>query len=113
MERIKEKMATCYKIVFYVPAEAAEKVKAALFAAGAGRIGNYDSCCWQTVGAGQFRGNEDSQPQVGEKLKVEKVEEYKVELVCLKKCLKPAIKALLAAHPYETPAYQYWKVKIC
>ena len=44
-----------YKLAFFVPAEHKDKVKAAVFAAGAGRIGNYDSCCWEVSGTGQFR----------------------------------------------------------
>ena len=105
-------MKTCYKIVFYVPKEDAEKVKTAIFDAGAGKIGNYDCCCWQTAGTGQFRGNEESNPQLGEKLKIKQVEEYKVELVCEKNCIEKVIKTLVEAHPYETPAYQYWEVNI-
>ena len=51
-----------YKISVYVPENSVEKVKQALFDAGAGRIGNYDSCCWQTAGIGQFRPLENSNP---------------------------------------------------
>ncbi len=104
-------MADIYKIEFYVPEADAEKVKAALFAAGAGRVGNYDSCCWQTSGAGQFRPLEGSDPHIGKIGAVEKLPEAKVELVCEGSKLKKAIAALKKAHPYETPAYQYWKVR--
>ncbi len=95
-----------YKISFYVPAEALDDVKAALFAAGAGRIGNYSDCAWQTLGQGQFMPQEGSQPTIGEKLQLETVAEYKVELVCEDAIIHAAIAALKHAHPYETPAYQ-------
>ena len=94
-----------YKIGFYVPASHLEAVKTALFATGAGRIGNYDSCCWQTLGQGQFRALEGSQPYLGRQGKVETVEEYRVELVCADKLLPAALAVLRGAHPYEEPAY--------
>ncbi len=94
-----------YKISVYVPPENAEAVKNALFRQGAGKIGNYDACCWQTTGTGQFRPLPDSQPHIGEQGKIETVEELKIELVCEKTCLRAAIAAMLEAHPYETPAY--------
>ncbi len=100
-----------YKIEFYVPGTHLDAVKAAIFAAGAGRIGNYDSCCWETAGRGQFRPCEGSRPFIGKKGKVEKVKEFKVELVCDTRHLKGAVKALKKSHPYETPAYQYWEIK--
>jgi len=94
-----------YKLGFYVPASHLEQVKTALFAAGAGRIGNYDSCCWQTPGQGQFRALEGSQPFLGRQGKVETVEEYRVELVVDDTLLADVITALRTAHPYEEPAY--------
>jgi len=100
-----------YKIEFYVPGSHLEKVKSAIFAAGAGRIGNYDCCCWETRGKGQFRPCSGSNPFIGKKGKTEKVQEYKVELVCSSKYIKKVIRALKKAHPYEAPAYQYWEVK--
>ncbi|MBT8138460.1 MAG: NGG1p interacting factor NIF3 [Gammaproteobacteria bacterium] len=99
-----------YKISFYVPEAALEHVKQAMFDAGAGRIGNYDSCAWQTLGEGQFRPLQGSNPALGEVGSVENLLEFKVEMVCADDKLKAAIGALCAAHPYEEPAYQYWKV---
>lgn len=89
----------------YVPESHLESLKAALFNAGAGRIGNYDSCCWQTKGTGQFRPLENSHPYLGTQDKVEQVAEWKIELVCEDALLPNVIEALKAAHPYETPAY--------
>lgn len=94
-----------YKICFFVPEEHAEAVKAAIFAAGAGKIGDYDSCCWQTAGQGQFRPLEGSQPYIGQQGQIERVREYKVEMVCAEGRMQAAIRALLDAHPYEEPAY--------
>ena len=94
-----------YKITFYVPDTHLELVKAALFNAGAGRVGAYDSCAWQGKGQGQFRPLAGSNPFVGEHGLLEAVDEYKVELVCDDANIQAAIAALKSAHPYEMPAY--------
>lgn len=99
-----------FQLRFYVPASHLEPVKDAVFAAGAGRIGNYDSCCWQTAGTGQFRALEGSAPYIGQQGQVERVEEFKVELVCADEQIQAAIAALKDAHPYEEPAYQVWRL---
>ncbi len=93
-----------YKIGFYVPATHLDKVKNAVFGAGAGRVGNYDRCCWQTLGQGQFRPLPGSKPFVGQQDTVEIVAEYRVEMVCENDLLHAVITALKAAHPYEEPA---------
>lgn len=95
-----------YKLCFYVPVEYCEKVKAALFVAGAGKTNNYDYCAWQTLGTGQFRPLSGSKPFVGQEQQLKLVEEFKVELVCVEQYLKAVIDALKASHPYEEPAYQ-------
>jgi len=100
-----------YKICFFVPSEHSEIVKQALFNAGAGRIGGYDQCSWQTAGIGQFRALEDSQPFIGKQNTLETVNEFKVELVCDEAHIKAAITALKNAHPYETPAYEVYKLE--
>jgi hypothetical protein len=94
-----------YKLGFYVPESHLDQVKAALFTVGAGRIGNYDSCCWQTLGAGQFRPLEGSQPYLGTQGTVEQVAEYRVELVVAEAVIREAVAALRASHPYEEPAF--------
>jgi hypothetical protein len=99
-----------YKITLYVPVTHAEPVKQAMFAAGAGRIGNYDSCAWQVLGVGQFRPLAGANPFLGQVGAVESVAEYKVEMVCADDCLRPAIQALKAIHPYEEPAYDVVKL---
>ena len=88
-----------YKLTFYVPGSHLEEVKKALFDAGAGRYKNYDSCCWQTLGTGQFRPLDKSDPFIGTHGAIEKVEEYKVEMICGKEMITLVLKALLDAHP--------------
>jgi len=94
-----------YKLCFYVPESHLEEVKTAVFSAGAGRIGDYDSCCWQVLGQGQFRPLTGSDPFLGRQGEVEKVAEYRVELVCAAQYIKAAMQALRDAHPYEEPAW--------
>lgn len=94
-----------YKLCFYVPDSHLEAVKQAVFAAGAGRIGDYDSCCWQVAGDGQFRPLEGSQPYLGQQGSVEQVPEFRVEMVCDQQHIKAVVAALLEAHPYEEPAW--------
>ena len=99
-----------YKICFFVPPSHAEKVKHAVFLTGAGSIGAYDQCCWETMGTGQFRPLSGSTPFIGREGLVEKVAELKIELVCADQYLKAAIQALIQAHPYEEPAYEVVKL---
>jgi hypothetical protein len=101
-----------YKICVYVPELSVETVKQALFDAGAGRIGNYDSCCWQTAGTGQFRPLENSNPAIGSLNRVELVNEIKIELVCEAEYVKAAINAMKQSHPYEEPAYDVWRLEV-
>ena len=96
-------------IVFYVPDSDLEKVKEAMFSAGAGRIGHYEKCCWQVRGTGQFLPIEGAEPTLGSVGSVEKVDEWKVEMVCEEGTVGAVIAALHAAHPYETPAYHVLK----
>ncbi|RDE24291.1 NGG1p interacting factor NIF3 [Motiliproteus coralliicola] len=94
------------KLEYYVPASHLEATQQAIFAAGAGRIGNYDSCCWVTEGRGQFRALDGANPYLGQVGQVEQEPEYKVELVLDEQVRSAVIAALKQSHPYETPAYQ-------
>ncbi len=96
---------TLLKIEFYVPESHLESVKSAMFDAGAGRIGDYDSCAWQSAGEGQFRPLAGSRPFLGEQDQAEKVVEYKVEMVCPQASGRQVVAALLRTHPYEQVAY--------
>jgi len=99
-----------YKLAFFVPPSHVEQVKSALFAAGAGRIGAYDSCSWQVLGQGQFRPLDGSQPFIGQTGEIEQVQEWKVELVVADELIQQVVAALKSSHPYETPAYEVWKL---
>lgn len=93
------------KLTFYVPVDSAEKVKEAVFKAGAGTIGNYEFCCFETLGTGQFRPINGANPTIGKLGNLEKVSELRVEMVLNDTIVKEVVAALKSAHPYETPAY--------
>lgn len=92
------------KIVIYVPASHGDTIRKSLAESGAGHIGNYDYCSFTTRGTGRFRGNEDSKPFIGEKGKIEAVEEERIETICQVEKLNQVLEAIKAAHPYDEPA---------
>lgn len=94
-----------YKICFYVPESDAELVKMTMFHAGAGKIGNYDCCSFETFGIGQFRPLPGSNPFIGLVGELEKVRELRIEMVCEDAVIKEVILAMKKNHPYEMPAY--------
>jgi hypothetical protein len=96
-----------YKLTVYIPESHLEAVKDALFAAGAGRYAAYDRCCWQVLGQGQFRPLEGSDPFIGRTGEVERVAEYRVEMICAGEAAAAVTAALRAAHPYEEPAFDF------
>ncbi len=98
-------MSTTYKLTFYVPATHLEQVKAAVFQAGAGRLGDYDQCAWEVLGQGQFRPLPGANPFLGAVGTLEQVAEYRVEMLVQAELLSAVIAALRLAHPYQTPAY--------
>lgn len=95
-----------YKICFYAPISHAEEVKNAMFAKGAGKLAHYGSCAWQVLGEGQFIPLSGSDAFLGEENKLEKVSEYKIEMICEEQYIHEVIAALKQAHPYDQPAYQ-------
>lgn len=99
------------KIAFTVPLGACEKVKDAMYAAGAGRFNDYERQCWQTLGEGQWLPMEGANPSIGSKGVLEKVQEYKVEMFCEDEYLEQAIEALLQAHPYEGPQFEVYTIE--
>jgi hypothetical protein len=99
-----------YKLCFYVPETHLDAVKNAVFGAGGGRIGRYDQCCWQTLGQGQFRPLEGSQPFLGQPGRVEQVAEWKIEMVVADELIHDAVKAMKKQHPYEAPAFEVWRL---
>jgi hypothetical protein len=99
-----------YKLSFYVPGSHLERLKSALFAKDAGHYKAYDQCCWQTRGEGQFRPLAGSKPALGQVNQLEKVMEYKVEMICAAAAIKEVVQTLLDVHPYEEPAYEVYKI---
>jgi hypothetical protein len=100
-----------YHLFLYVPTQAAEKVKQALFNAGAGKYECYDQCCWEGSGMGQFRPLSGSNPYIGKQNTLEKVEEVKIEMICDPEKIKSVLQALKESHPYEEPAYGVIEIK--
>jgi hypothetical protein len=96
------------KLVWFVPAEALDATRDAVFDAGAGRIGEYERCSWYTAGTGTFFGAEGTEPAVGESGAEEHVPELRVETVVPDERLEDVVAALRAAHPYEEPAYDVY-----
>jgi dinuclear metal center YbgI/SA1388 family protein len=96
------------KLVTFVPSADAEKVRQALFVAGAGHIGNYDSCSFNLKGQGSFRGNEQTNPYVGEKNQLHFEGETRIETIFPRHIQSQVVRALLSAHPYEEVAYDIY-----
>ncbi len=99
-----------YKLVFFVPQDQKEFVKEALFAVGAGRYARYDYCSWEVEGDGQFRPLEGSNPFVGTLGEIERVREYRVEMICRDELVLKVIEQLIEVHPYEEPAYEVYRI---
>jgi hypothetical protein len=98
------------KLVVFVPAAALDRVRDALFEAGAGRIGEYERCSWYTEGTGTFRGGEGTQPAVGEAGREERVPELRLETVFPAENRERVVDALCRAHPYEEPAFDVYEL---
>ena len=96
------------KLVWFVPAEALEATRDAVFAAGAGQIGGYERCSWYTAGTGTFVGGDSTEPAFGERGREEHVPELRVETVVPEEALDDVVAALRSAHPYEEPAYDLY-----
>jgi len=99
------------KLVVYVPNEYAEKVREALGNVGAGHIGNYSHCAFQSVGQGTFKPLEGTDPFIGEKNKQEFVDETKVEMIIQEGKITNVISVLKSVHPYEEVAYDLYPLK--
>ena len=96
------------KLVVFVPPDALDAVRDAVFAAGAGRIGDYERCSWYTAGTGTFKGGQDTNPAVGESGREERVAELRLETVFPEESHEDVLAALRASHPYEEPAYDVY-----
>lgn len=93
------------KWVVFVPAEDAGAVREALFAAGAGHIGDYSQCSWSVAGTGQFLPGQGASPAIGTPGEVERVAEHRVETIAPAGIRAAVLAAMRAAHPYEEPAF--------
>ena len=102
---------TLYKIVVYVPKTHEDKVREALGKSGAGHIGNYSDCTFNTDGKGTFRPLEGTNPFIGELDKLEVVDEVKIETIVPQRILGGVISAMIKAHPYEEVAYDLYKLE--
>jgi dinuclear metal center YbgI/SA1388 family protein len=98
------------KLVVFVPESHAERVLDAVTAAGAGHIGAYDRCAWTVVGTGTFRPGPGTNPVIGSVGTVERVTEARVETVLPRAARVAVVAALVAAHPYEEPAYDLYEL---
>jgi len=94
--------------VVFVPAEALDRVRDAVFAAGAGRIGDYERCSWYAEGTGTFLGGEGTSPTLGERGREERVPELRLETVFPADRHDEVVAALRRAHPYEEPAFDVY-----
>jgi hypothetical protein len=96
------------KLVVFVPREALDAVRDAVFEAGAGRIGEYERCSWYTEGTGTFLGGEAAEPTIGERGREERVPELRLETVFPEERQQEIVEALRRAHPYEEPAFDIY-----
>ena len=97
-----------HKLVWFVPREALDATREAVFAAGAGRIGDYERCSWYTAGTGTFLAGEGADPSIGRVGTEERVSKLRVETVVPSDRAQEVVDALRAAHPYEEVAFELY-----
>ncbi|ANF82155.1 NGG1p interacting factor NIF3 [Acinetobacter sp. NCu2D-2] len=98
------------KLIYYVPESHLESTKNAIFAAGAGGIGNYEHCAWQVLGTGQFKPVKGANPFIGELGELERIPEWRVETIVPEVHAKQVAAALKQSHPYEEPAFEFLQI---
>ncbi|MBE0673197.1 MAG: Nif3-like dinuclear metal center hexameric protein [Bacteroidales bacterium] len=96
------------KLVTFIPEGHLDRVREAIFAAGAGHVGNYDHCGYHTTGEGSFRGNEKTNPFAGRAGEVHHEPEARFETILPAYLVSPVVRALIDAHPYEEPAFDLY-----
>ncbi len=99
------------KIIVFVPDKDLGKVSDAMFAAGAGRIGQYRECSFRLAGTGTFFGSEETNPTIGARGQREEVAEWRLEVLCPDTLAEPVVAAMRAAHSYEEPAYDVYPLR--
>jgi len=97
-----------YKLVWFVPEAALDATRDAVFAAGAGRIGDYERCSWYSAGTGTFLAGEGAEPAIGRVGEEERVAELRVETVVPADRVQEVVCALRDAHPYEEVAFDLY-----
>lgn len=97
-----------HKLVWFVPEEALDATRDAVFAAGAGRIGAYERCSWYSAGTGTFLPGEEADPAIGEPGKEQRTPELRVETVVPAERATEIVAALCEAHPYEEVAFELY-----
>ncbi|MEO9484827.1 MAG: Nif3-like dinuclear metal center hexameric protein [Ekhidna sp.] len=102
---LKPKSDTLAKLTVFVPTQNKQQVLDAMYEAGAGKIGNYDHCSFQSEGIGTFRGNEESNPSLGERGVDEQVNETRLEVIVSNHQLGSVLSAMVQSHPYEEVAH--------
>jgi hypothetical protein len=101
-------LSALLKLVYFVPEEARDTTREAIFAAGGGVIGDYERCSWYTDGTGTFFAGEGADPSVGQKGREERVPELRLETVFPEDRQDDVIAALRLAHPYDEPAFDVY-----
>lgn len=99
------------KLVVFTPIAYGDIVRKALGKAGAGKIGNYDSCSFSSRGVGRFCGNEKSNPTIGKAGQYEEVEEERIEVIVPREILEKVIRAVKKVHPYEEVAFDIYPIE--
>jgi len=99
------------KLVVFVPREEADRLRARLAESGAGRIGDYEQCSYNLEGTGTFLGGEGANPAVGERGRLERVAETRIEMVVPRACQAQVVACLRRHHPYEEPAFDLYPVE--
>jgi hypothetical protein len=99
------------KLVTYTIPENVVKVRKALFDAGAGKIGNYEDCSFTSQGVGTYMGNENSNPEIGERFEFVEAQEIKIEVIFEKHLQSKILNALFKNHIYEEVAYQIYDLQ--
>ncbi|MBI2013662.1 MAG: hypothetical protein HYS87_02455 [Candidatus Colwellbacteria bacterium] len=103
-------MSKFYKIVVFVPVDAADKVRGAITRAGGGRIGNYSGCSFSSKGIGRFKPEIGADPVIGKVGQSEKVEEERIEVRCEEAVVKDIITAIKKSHPYNEVALDVYEL---
>jgi hypothetical protein len=101
-----------YKIVVFTPADKVNDIAFAMSLGGAGKIGEYTNCSFRIRGEGTFKGSKKTNPYLGKKGNLEKVDEIRLEMICDFNHLDNAIERMLKVHPYEEPAYEIYEVLV-